>query len=152
MALIKKRAEGQDDVLDRFFGDWPEWLHRPFMVLAPRLAGNMLRVDDLQEGDAHVIRAEIPGIDPERDVEVTVENGVLHIAAERRQEDTAEGKDYHRRELRYGSLRRDLALPDGVTDADIKATYKDGILEVRVPLPKEADIKSTATKVPVTTA
>ena len=112
---------------------------------------NLLRVDEFQEDGMHVIKAELPGIDPEHDVEVTVDNGVLHIAAEHRQEEKVDGKDYFRRELRYGSFRRDLPLPEGVTDADVKATYKDGMLEIRVPLPKVDDTKSVATKVPVTT-
>jgi HSP20 family protein len=151
MAIVRKRAEGPVDIFDRFFGDWPELLHRPFMVLSPPAVGNLLRVDEFQEDGMHVIKAEVPGIDPEHDVEVTVDNGVLHIMAEHRQEEKIDGKDYFRRELRYGSFRRDLPLPEGVTDADVKATYKDGMLEIRVPLPKVDDTKSAATKVPVTT-
>jgi HSP20 family protein len=151
MALVSKKAEGPVDIFDRFFGDWPDLFHRPFMVLTPPPAGNLLRVDEFEEDGTHVIKAELPGIDPDHDVEVTMDNGVLHIAAEHRQEEKVDGKDYYRRELRYGSLRRDLPLPEGVTDADVKATYKDGILEIRVPVSKEADTKSTATKVPVVT-
>jgi HSP20 family protein len=151
MAIVRKRADGPVDIFDRFFGDWPELLHRPLMVFTPPAMGNLLRVDEFQEDGLHVIRAELPGIDPERDVEVTVDNGVLHIVAEHHQEEKVDGKDYFRRELRYGSFRRDLPLPEGVTDADVKATYKDGMLEIRVPLPKVDDTKSVATKVPVTT-
>jgi HSP20 family protein len=151
MAIVRKRAEGPVDIFDRFFGDWPELLHRPLMVLTPPAVGNMLRVDEFQEDGMHVIKAELPGIDPEHDVEVTVDNGVLHIIAEHRQEEKVDGKDYFRRELRYGSFRRDLPLPEGVTEGDVRATYKDGMLEIRVPLPKVDDAKSAATKVPVTT-
>ena len=151
MAIVRKRAEGPVDVFDRFFGDWPDLFHRPFMVLTPPAGGNLLRVDEYEEDGTRVIKAELPGIDPDHDVEVTMDNGVLHIAAEHRQEEKVDGKDFYRRELRYGSFRRDLPLPDGVTDADVKATYKDGILEIRVPLPKEGDTKSTVTKVPVAT-
>jgi len=140
------------DMLDRFFGDWPELFHRPLMVLTPPPGGNLLRVDEFKEDSTHVIRAELPGIDPEHDVEVTVDNGVLHIAAEHRQEEETNGKEIYRRELRYGCFRRDLTLPEGVTDGDVKAGYKDGILEIRVALPPETDTKSEAVKVPVTTA
>ena len=151
MAIVRKRVDGPVDIFDRFFGDWPELLHRPLMVLTPPAAGNLLRVDEFQEDGMHVIKAELPGIDPEHDVEVTVENGVLHIVAEHRQEENVERKDYFRRELRYGSFRRDLPLPEGVTGADVSATCKDGVLEIRLPVPTPPDTKSAATKIPVTT-
>ena len=77
-----------------------------------------------------------------------VAGGVLHLRAERRQEEQAETKSYRRRELRYGSFSRGIPLPEGVSDNDIKATYKDGILEVRVPLP--AETKKESRRVPVT--
>jgi HSP20 family protein len=151
MAIVRRRTEGPMDLFGHFFGDWPELLHRPFMVLTPPPVGSLLRVDEYDEDGMHVIKAELPGIDPDHDVEVTMDDGVLHIAAEHHQEEKTEGKDYYRRELQYGFFRRDLPLPVGVTAADVKATYKDGILEIDVPLPTEADTKSTATKVPVTT-
>jgi HSP20 family protein len=150
MPIVRKRPEGYVDFFDRIFGDWPEILHRPFMVLTPPAVGNLLRVDEYDEDSVHVIKAELPGIDPDHDVEVTLDNGVLHIAAEHRHEEAVDGKDFYRRELQYGSFRRDLPLPDAVTAADVKANYKDGVLEIRVPLPKETDTKSAAIKVPVT--
>jgi HSP20 family protein len=70
---------------------------------------------------------------------------MLHIAAERRAEEKREEKGYVRQELRYGSLSRTLPLPEGVTESDIKATYKAGILEIRVPAPKEEPPK----KIPI---
>jgi HSP20 family protein len=89
------------------------------------------------------------GMDPGKDVEVTVSDGMLRIAAERREEEKTEEKDYYRRELRYGSFSRDLPLPDGTTESDIQASYKDGILEIRVPVAKEA-APEPAKKIPVT--
>ena len=91
-----------------------------------------------------MIRADLPGIDPEKDVEVTVAGGTLHIEAERREEQRREEKGYVRRELRYGSLSRSLPLPQGVTAADITATYKAGVLEIRVPEPKGEPVKKIA--------
>ena len=73
-----------------------------------------------------MVRADLPGIDPEKDVELTVSDGMLHIRAERREEEKREEKGYLRQELRYGSLSRTLPLPEGVTESDITATYKDG--------------------------
>jgi HSP20 family protein len=123
------------EVFERFFGPWPEFLRRP-VPWWPFEGEDVLRVDEFQEGDAHVVRAELPGIDPEKDVEITVEGGMLHLRAERRQEEEKEGKTWRRRELRYGSFSRTLPLPEGVSENDIQATYKDGILEVRAPVPK----------------
>ena len=60
---------------------------------------------------------------------------MLHIEAERREEEKREGQGYLRREVRYGSFSRSLPLPEGVTEADIAATYKDGVLEIRIPEP-----------------
>jgi HSP20 family protein len=80
------------------------------------------------------VRAELAGIDPEKDVEITVQDGVLQINAQRRVEEKTEDKGYMRHELRYGSFKRTLPLPDGASESDITATYKDGILEIRVPV------------------
>ena len=96
---------------------------------------------------ALVIRAEMAGLDPDKDVEVSVEADVLHIAAERREEEKVEGHDYVRREMHYGSFRRDLPLPKGASKNDVKATYKDGILEVRLPMATAG--AETATRIAV---
>ncbi len=82
--------------------------------------------------------------DPDSDVELTVSHGILHIEAERREEEKREEKGYVRRELRYGSLSRSLPLPEGATEADIAATYKDGVLEIRIPEPKHEPARKIA--------
>ena len=75
----------------------------------------------------------MPGIDPDKDVDIAVADGMLTIQAERREEKKQEGKAGYRSEFRYGMFRRTMPLPAGVKDDDIKASYVDGILEVRVP-------------------
>jgi len=107
-----------------------------------------MRVEEFVDGDTAVVRAEMPGIDPDSDVEITVEDGILHVRAhreERTEEDRPEG---YRSEFRYGSFERSVRLPEGTTEADITATYTDGILEVRVPAPKP--VEKAATKIEVT--
>ena len=99
--------------------------------------------------DTFVIKAELPGINPEKDVEITVSGGALHIRAERQEETGEQGKEFHRLEFRYGSFARTIPLPDGVEGSDIKASYKDGILEVRVPMPKVEEAKESARTIPV---
>jgi HSP20 family protein len=80
-----------------------------------------------------VLRAELPGIDPEKDVEVSIENDMLTIRGERREET----KEKNRREFHYGSFRRTVSLPKGADADKITASYTDGVLEVRVPMTTE---------------
>lgn len=131
------------DMFDRWFADfprfWPE-LRRSFEGMDP------LRVEEFTEGDRVVVRAEMPGIDPDKDVQISVRDHTLHLRAERRQESKTEEKGGYRSEFHYGSFARTLPLPVGATDQDVEATYKDGILEVRIPVDrKEAEAK----KVPI---
>jgi HSP20 family protein len=114
------------------FPDLVEWFEEPFMTLRPYLA-QAIRVEDWIEEDTYMVRAELPGIDPEKDVEVTVGAGYLTIHAERH--DKTEGK--HRTEFRYGSFTRSLPLPANADQDNVKATYHDGILTVTVTLKVE---------------
>jgi len=98
----------------------------------------MVAVEEFTEDGTLVVRAELPGVDPDKDVEITVGDGVLNITAERTEKTEEAGRHFHRREPRYGSFARSISVPEGVDDSKVVATYKDGILEVRVPLPTEA--------------
>ena len=130
---------------DRFGLDWPgpwrRWLDRELE------SAGWLRIEEFQEDGTLVVRAELPGIDPEKDVDVSVSDGMLHISAKREERTEHKAKGMYQSEFRYGELTRDLALPAGVDKESVKAGYKDGILEIRVPWPKESE--SGATKVPI---
>ena len=94
-----------------------------------------IKVEEYVEGDHLVVKAEFPGVDPERDIEVTVDDGMLTIAAQR-QESTSEKSDQgYRSEFRYGSFLRQIRLPRGASPDVVSATYKDGVLEIRLPKP-----------------
>jgi HSP20 family protein len=113
---------------------WPladmfEWLEAPWTVLRPA-SGNVMRVEDFVRDDSYVIRAELPGIDPEKDVEVTVADGILTIKAERREERA----DKHHSEFHYGTLSRSVTLPAGADEDHVEAIYGHGILEITVKL------------------
>jgi HSP20 family protein len=84
--------------------------------------------------DNLIVRAELPGIDPEDDVEVFVQNGVLVIRGERRREQRDRNDRYYRSEVYYGSFLRTVTLPQGARTDDISAKYEDGVLEITVPL------------------
>ena len=116
---------------------WPKWPTDVMGWLDIPLQGALtMRMEEFVDGDTLVLRAELPGIDPEKDVDLSVVDGVLIIKAERREETTEgeAGKSGYRSEFRYGSYERRLMLPNGATPDDVKATYTDGILEVRLPL------------------
>ncbi|MDA8291540.1 MAG: Hsp20/alpha crystallin family protein [Actinomycetota bacterium] len=135
------------DVFDRILDDWPEVLRRP-VLLWPERGLEAVRVEEYTEKGELVVRVEFPGVDPERDIEVSVDGDTLHLGGERREEERTESRDYIRTEHRYGSFHRDLPLPKGASAAEVSATYRDGILEVRVPVATEQ--AGVTTKVPVT--
>lgn len=89
-----------------------------------------VRVEDYVDEGAYVLRAELPGVDPDKDVTVEVQGDVLTIRGERREEK----KDRHHQEFRYGSFRRSVTLPQGADTDQVQASYTDGVLEVRVPV------------------
>ncbi len=143
MATLMRRGPrhaGQVDIFDRFDRMFDQWI-REFPFRWPVFAGRgwigagVIPVDEYQEEGALVVRAELPGIDPGKDVELTVSDHMLHIEAERKEEEKVKEKGYVRHEVRCGSFSRTLPLPEGVTEGDIAADYKDGILEIRIPTP-----------------
>jgi HSP20 family protein len=110
-----------------------------------------MQIEEYVEDGTCIIRAELPGIDPDKDVEITVVDGLLHLAAHRQERSEEKRRNGYRSEFRYGMFERHLRLPEGATDADVSATYKDGILEVRVPIPAATE-EPAVTKVPVKTS
>jgi HSP20 family molecular chaperone IbpA len=126
------------------FPDLVDWFEEPFITLHPYL-GQPIRVEEFVEGDHYVIRTELAGIDPEKDVEVTIASGYLTIHAERSEK--IERK--HRSEFRYGSFSRTLALPANADEDAVTASYRDGILTISVGLKTEQ--KASAKKIEVTT-
>jgi HSP20 family protein len=92
-----------------------------------------LRIEQELADDSMMIRAEMPGIDPDKDVEITVDDGVLTIRAERRSEQKETQAGRTRSEFRYGSFTRAVRVPKDMDPDDVTATYKDGILEVKFP-------------------
>jgi HSP20 family protein len=105
-----------------------------------------MKVEEFVEDDACVIRAELPGLDPDKDVELTVDDGMLHIVATREESTEEEKPDGFRSEFHYGRMERHMSLPPGAVESDIAATYRDGILEVRVPV---TEPPAAAAKIPV---
>jgi HSP20 family molecular chaperone IbpA len=129
------------------FGELLDWLDTELRTLPAATTaafGRGFRVEDFVEDDHYVLRAELPGADPAKDIEVLVRDGVLTVNAQRR-ETTREGR---RSEFHYGSFSRSVALPANADEDDVEATYTDGILLVRIGL---TGVEPKPRRIPVTT-
>jgi HSP20 family protein len=124
------------------FPDLADWLESPWTGPPPFLTGHVFRLEETIRDDRLMIRAELPGLDPENDIEVTVDGRILTIRAERRQQDNGP----YRSEFRYGSLARAIRLPVKVDPADVIARYDKGVLEVSVPV---RAVKQEGTQIPI---
>jgi HSP20 family protein len=120
-----------DDVLHSLFGRrarlaypaLPLFVDRPFLPA----------VDVFPREGNLVMRIELPGVDPAKDIHVSIEKGELTIKGERRHEEEVEEGTYYRMESSYGAFERRIPIPEGIDEAAISATYEDGVLEVVVP-------------------
>ena len=115
--------------MPRLLGDMTDRLgmQRPF------LNGHIIRVEDSRTDQEYNIRAELPGLDPERDVQVSADNHELTILAERRYE--ANGQRHS--EFHYGALRRTIRMPGNADTQNAQAIYHQGVLEISIPLRPE---------------
>jgi len=105
---------------------------------------------DVSENDAaYLIKGEIPGVKKD-DVKVTIEDGMLTMRGERKQEKEDKGEKYHRIERSYGSFVRSFRLPEDADETGIKAEFKDGLISVT--LPKTEKAKSKPKEIEVTVA
>jgi HSP20 family protein len=107
------------------FAGLPTWAN-----LRPVLDTHIIRLEDELKDGRYEVRAEIPGVDPAEDVDITVRDGVLTIKAERTEKKESNGRS----EFSYGSFMRSVTLPAGADEEAIKASYDKGILTVSVPV------------------
>ncbi|MGF1653909.1 MAG: pseudouridine-5'-phosphate glycosidase, partial [Actinomycetales bacterium] len=126
-------------------GGWPWREAGPWRDLAES-GGHLIRVEESTEGGARVVRAELPGVDPEKDVSVTIEDDTLVISARREERSETRDPESYRSEFRYGSFTRHVRLPRGTTPEVVSATYRDGVLEVRLPI---GPTEETPRRIPV---
>nr|WP_294691208.1 Hsp20/alpha crystallin family protein [uncultured Friedmanniella sp.] len=132
------------NILQRIGVDVPEPVRR-------FLEGDLdswLRVEEYREDGTLVVKAEVPGINPESDVEINLVGNQLQIGVRREEKSEHKGKQGYHSEFRYGTFSRSVTLPPGVTQDDVQASYRDGVLEVRVPLPEE--VSSGPRRIPIT--
>lgn len=148
---IVSRGEDFEHWLDRFMEDM--W-RRPFPSLFGRdrwlpirpLSIRMPSLDVYEEKDSVVVKAELPGMKKE-DVGVNLAGENLTIKGEKKEDKEVKEDDYYRRERSYGSFLRTVALPCEVKSDEIKASFKDGVLEIRMSKTEEAKKKSISVKI-----
>lgn len=104
------------------------------------------RVDITETEKEFSIKAEIPDVKKE-DVKISVDNGVLTLTGERKQEKEEKGKKFHRVERFYGSFSRSFALPENTDESKIKASFKDGMLSLSIPKTKKSKPKGIEVKI-----
>ncbi len=121
-----------DRMLERFFREWerPWGLERRWTIWSPA-------VEVVETSDAYIVRAELPGVKPE-DIEVTLQDDILTIRGKRERSEERKDETIHIVERAYGEFARSLRIPADVKAEAVEATYKDGILEVRLPKSEES--------------
>jgi HSP20 family protein len=148
-SLMRRMAED----MDRIFGDFG---FGPSIGLTPLLSPTLgqgrglapggLRawapqLETFRRGDKLVVRADLPGLRKE-DVNVEIDDGMLTISGQRSEEEVDDRDDFYRSERSYGEFYRALPLPENVSGESCEATFKDGVLEVTLPLPKQQERKA----------
>ncbi len=128
-----------DDLLERFGFD-RDWFG-PREPVSTRPA-----IESCVENGKFVVRTDLPGIDP-KDIEIKVVGDVLTVRGSREEKQETKKADFFRREIRYGSFERAISLPAGIKADDLKATYRDGVLELTAPMPQEAAPKEVKIQV-----
>jgi HSP20 family protein len=133
-----------DRLFDRMFGNALTNL----ADAGPSFSGLPLRLDVAETEKSYHIEADLPGVE-DKDVAVSLEDGVLTISGEKKQASETEGKTFHRTERSYGSFKRALALPPDADENGIRARMKNGVLEVEIAKSEQA--KKTARRIAIET-
>ena len=138
MAMVRWTPFGTSDLFDTFFGG-------P-MNTAPMTRAWLPAVDMHETKDDLVLTVEVPGVS-EKDVKVTINGDLLSIRGERRVDDEAKERQYMHVERVYGQFERLIQLPMGVQADKVRATYRDGLLQVT--LPKAEELKPREVKIDI---
>lgn len=142
-----------DHLFEEFARDWhlPTFGRdltdfEPFRGLPWTQGAVDVRFDVSESDDAIEVMAELPGLD-EKDVEVTLSDGLLMIKGEKNQEEEKKEKDYYVSERRFGSFMRSIRVPSSVDESKVSARFDKGVL--KVVMPKRAEAKSKAKKIEI---
>ena len=153
-SLMRRMAEDMDRIFEDF-GFGPSIGIAPLLTPSIGQGGGIAstqrgiwapQLETFRKGDNLVVRADLPGLRKE-DVNVEVDDGILTISGHRAEEQAEHRDDFYRTERSYGEFFRALSLPEGVTGDACQATFKDGVLEVTLPLPKQPERKERRVEV-----
>jgi len=138
--------ERMDDMFDEFirspFG-------RPLLSRFPRIMEEIApspSVDIFEEKDDVVLKTELPGMTKD-DIEINLTDDMITLSGEKKHEEKIEEKNFYRHERSYGSFKRSFNLPAEVQSDKAKASFKNGVLEVRIPKTEEAKKKAVKIKI-----
>lgn len=151
MALIKWRGKEWDpfrDLLD-LEKEFNRFLESSFELLPERVSkeGTWLPSLDISEDKENiVIKVDLPGV-KQNDIDISIHGNILTIKGERKREEESKDRNYHRIERFFGSFVRSLSLPQYVDTNKVKASYKDGVLEITIPKTEEAKPKQIKVEV-----
>lgn len=120
---------------------------RSMLGMKPLLTEDVVPSVDIYEdaGDV-VLKAELPGMKKE-DIDVTLSEDTITISGEKKKEEEVKKKDYYKWERSYGSFSRSFDLPEAVQSDKVKSTFKDGVLEVRIPRSEERKSKEVKVEI-----
>ena len=133
--LMRRMSEEMDQLFESLGGRraTPAGRQRGGMELGTAAPLLVPHIDVQQRGNELVVKADLPGLRPE-DINVAVDRGVLTISGERRQEEREEREGFIRSEISYGTFYRTIPLPDGADEERVAATFRNGVLEVTIPV------------------
>jgi HSP20 family protein len=103
-------------------------------------------VDIAENANGYVVNVKLPGVD-KKDVKITLQNDVLTVRGEKKQESEKTGENYRRVERAYGIFQRSFTLPSSVKNSQIEAAYDNGVLTISLPKAEEAKPKEIEVKV-----
>jgi HSP20 family protein len=135
-----------DRMMEDFFGRRVSPWRPGSWFRGDELAARAPAVDLFEEKDDIVVKAELPGMDKDS-IEVNLTDSTLTIKGEKKKEEEVKEENYYRSERTYGSFVRNVELPKAVHTDKVKATFKNGILEIRIPKTEEAKAKEIKVKV-----
>ena len=146
--IVPEELVELDSPLAEFFrtlsGPWP---FRPLLALTP--GRHFIPSTDVfaRNGDL-VVKIDLPGVDP-KDIHVKVFEGELVVTGERKADKELKEEGYYRKESTFGFFERHMSVPKGIKEADIKAEYDQGVLEILMPRPTKAEELPKAKEIPV---
>jgi HSP20 family protein len=138
--------ESMEDMFEDFFRrpfGLRKWPAMPRMMEGVEASPS---VDIYEEGDNIILKSEMPGMTKE-DIEVNLTDDTITLSGEKKKEEKVEKKDYYRLERSFGSFKRSFALPSEVQSDRAKASFKNGILEIKIPKSEEAKKKEKKIKI-----